>query len=224
MSADAFGTLACIPQRARPFARFVSGRHRATGFRFTFDKHDFVGRRIPRHQTWERELTAWIDTWLDAVATPGLFVDIGANIGWFSLMASRHPRVTKVDAFEPDSVNGFLLDMNVRNNGLDAAITTVGCALGDARGVARLQLAGAARALRRTQCVVVELSRTFSVPAGLDFAGMVDALRELGIEPVFSDHENPVPGFATRCAQDRRTNVAFVRPAASMAGHAAVRC
>jgi FkbM family methyltransferase len=279
MSADALGTLAYVLQRARPFARFVSGRHRATGFRFTFDKHDFVGRRILRYQTWERELTAWIDSYLDTAATPGLFLDIGANIGWFSLMATRHARITKVVAFEPDSVNGFLLDTNVRSNGLDAAITTVGCALGDARGVARLHrykhsnlgqhsllkdfghgsavamvetldhvldqlgladqpiacmkidvegyepcvLAGAAGALRRTQCVVVELSRTFSVPAGLDFAGMVDSLQALGFVPVFSDHENPVPGFATLRAQDRQTTVAFVRPAPSLAPHAPVR-
>lgn len=278
MSADALGTLAYVVQRARPFTRFVSGRHRATGFRFTFDKHDFVGRRILRYQTWERELTAWIDTYLDTVATSGLFVDIGANIGWFSLMATRHACVTKVVAFEPDSVNGFLLDTNVRNNGLDAAITTVGCALGDARGVARLHrykhsnlgqhsllkdfghgsavvmvetldhvldqlgladqpiacmkidvegyeprvLAGAGAALLRTQCVVVELSRTFSVPAGLDFAGMVDSLEALGFVPLFSDHENPVPEFATLRSQDRQTTVAFVRPTASIAAHAAV--
>jgi FkbM family methyltransferase len=265
--ADTLGTLAYVLQRARLFSRFVSGRHRATGFRFAFDKHDFVGRRILRYQTWERELTAWIDDYLDRTATPGLFIDIGANIGWFSLMATRHARVTKVVAFEPDGVNGFLLDTNVRDNGLAESVTTVGCALGDARGVARLHrykhsnlgqhsllkdfghgsavvmvetldhvleqlgladapiacmkidvegyeprvLAGAVKALQRTQAVVVELSRQFSQPAGLDFSGMVDSLEALGFEPVFSDHENPVPGFATLRDQDRQTTVAFVR-------------
>jgi len=279
MSADALGTLAYVLQRARPFARFVSGRQRATRFRFTFDKHDFVGGRILRYQTWERQLTAWIDAYLETVATPGLFVDVGANIGWFSLMAARHPRVEKVVVFEPDSINGFPLDTNVRTNGLDAAVTTVGCALGDARGMATLhrykhsnlgqhsllkdfghggavvmletldhvldQLglaaqpiagmkidvegyeprvpAGASAALRRTQCVVVEPSRTFSVHAGLDFAGMVDSLQARGFAPVLSDQANPVPGFATLRRQDRQTTVAFVPPTASMAVHAVVR-
>ncbi len=264
---DFRGTLAYLAQRARPFTRYVSARHRETGFSFTFDKHDFVGRRIVRYQTWEREMSAWIERTLAARTSPGLFLDIGANIGWFSLLATRHAAVSRVVAFEPDVVNGFLLETNVRNNDLVDRVTTVGCALGAGRGFATLHrykhsnlgqhsllrdfghghcvvavdtldnvlahlgladspiaclkidvegyeplvLQGAAAALRRTDAIVIELSREFSSPAGLDFEGMVDTLGAQGFRPVFSDHQDPVPDLATLRTQDRQTTVAFVR-------------
>ena len=72
-------------------------------------------------------------------------------------------------------------------------------------------LEGAAAALRRTDAIVIELSREFSSPAGLDFEGMVDTLGAQGFRPVFSDHQDPVPDLATLRTQDRQTTVAFVR-------------
>lgn len=268
--ADMLGTLAYIGQRVLPFSRFGRGRHRATGLMFTFDKHDFVGRRILRYQTWEREMSGWLEDYLAAQTAPGLFIDVGANIGWFSLLASRHAAVERVLAFEPDPTNAFLLDTNVAQNRCGERITTIQCALGAGRGFARLGrykhsnlgqhsllrefghgnavvlvdaldavldglqlgeapiacmkidvegyepkvIEGARGALARTRALVVELSRQFSEPAGLDYVGMIDAIAAAGFRPVFSDYDDPLPDIAQLRDKQNQSTIAFVRDGA----------
>lgn len=79
----------------------------------------FVSREITRDGVWEpfetrvmREILRHVDC----------FVDIGANIGWYSVIAGlalqgRGP----VMAFEPDAANFALLVRNMAENGLDRA-------------------------------------------------------------------------------------------------------
>lgn len=53
---------------------------------------------------------------LESILKPGMqFVDIGANIGYYTLIAAQ--RVNKVIAFEPDTLNFNLLWKNVEQNG-----------------------------------------------------------------------------------------------------------
>ncbi|WP_374615166.1 FkbM family methyltransferase [Sphingorhabdus sp.] len=60
----------------------------------------------------EPETIAWIDAWSTA-AGPGVFFDIGANMGIYSLYAAyRHPALA-VYAFEPVSNNYTALQQNV---------------------------------------------------------------------------------------------------------------
>jgi FkbM family methyltransferase len=80
--------------------------------------------------------STWIDARL-AEAPPGLFVDIGANVGWHTLHAARHPSVDAVVAFEPDLFNAYLLDRNLCANCIDKVVVST-CAIGARPRIARL--------------------------------------------------------------------------------------
>lgn len=60
----------------------------------------------------------------------GVFLDIGANIGYYSLMAA-HQGAGKVVAFEPNPAMYGRLQFNIEANGLENRITALPIALGD---------------------------------------------------------------------------------------------
>jgi FkbM family methyltransferase len=76
-----------------------------------------VGHAIHAHGSYEEHVTAAIKETLK----PGMvFVDVGANIGYFSLMAAQLVGAGgKVLAFEPNQRNCTLLQMSVTHNNLD---------------------------------------------------------------------------------------------------------
>ena len=121
----------------RPFVRQAWARHRASGLVYRVNLRDVVGRTILRRQGYEPTLTAWLLGGLDGNA-PGVFLDVGANIGWFSLQLARSGRVGRVVAIEPDVGNHALLQENIRRNGLGERIDAIACAAGADAGLARL--------------------------------------------------------------------------------------
>lgn len=68
------------------------------------------------------------------------FIDVGANIGWFTIMAAKAVGPTgKVIAFEPDPTNFAYLKHNIEANELDNVVA-VQKALSDKPGTLRLNL------------------------------------------------------------------------------------
>lgn len=135
--ADLRGSLSYVLQRLIPFRQPLA-RHRASGLRFRFRPREVVGRHILRYQTYEPAISEWLFKWLASLPGPGLFIDVGANIGWFSLHAARFASVSSVLAFEPDAGNHALLCENIERNALAARVLPVSCALGAACGMALL--------------------------------------------------------------------------------------
>lgn len=91
------------------------------------------------HLSVPNEITEWrVDTfwgkepetlaWINTFEPDDLFVDIGANIGLYSLYAAltRHVNVL---AFEPESLNYALLNRNIHLNGLDKQVKAYALAL-----------------------------------------------------------------------------------------------
>jgi FkbM family methyltransferase len=113
-------------------------RIRAKQSKLSFFVHwrDLIGRHIAKYGTHEPLLTQWMATYL-ATSTRGIFVDIGANLGWHSLHAAQHEAVDAVVAFEPDAFNAWLLDRNLSLNGIDKVIVNT-CAVGAQCGSIRL--------------------------------------------------------------------------------------
>ncbi len=113
-------------------------RTRAASSRLVFYVHhrDAIGRHIAKYGAHEPLLTRWLGEYL-ARARPGLFVDIGANIGWHALHAARYPNVDSVVAFEPDPFNFALLERNSAANGF-ANVICKAVAIGDKPGMLRL--------------------------------------------------------------------------------------
>ena len=75
---------------------------------------DIVGRYITYFGIWEPSMTAW----LRATLKPGdTFVDVGANVGYFTLLASDLVGPTgRVVAVEPSAATRRLLERNVSSN------------------------------------------------------------------------------------------------------------
>jgi FkbM family methyltransferase len=106
------------------------------GLSFYVHHRDLLGRHIAKYGRHEPIPTGWLNDYL-ASARPGLFIDVGANLGWHAVHAAQHRAVETVVAFEPDPFNAWLLDRNLALNRVDKAI--VCCeAVGAKSGTARL--------------------------------------------------------------------------------------
>jgi FkbM family methyltransferase len=109
--------------------------------RFRMETHGradvFISTAIEDWGSWEASNTAFL---LQMLGTPADFVDVGANIGWFTLVAA-HALVGRgqVHSFEPDPAHLGKLKANVAINRLDN-VTINGCALADRTGEASFYL------------------------------------------------------------------------------------
>jgi hypothetical protein len=68
---------------------------RATGSQLKFFVHhrDLIGRHIAKYGTHEPVPTRWLENYLTH-APKGIFIDVGANLGWHAVHAARHPSVS----------------------------------------------------------------------------------------------------------------------------------
>ena len=103
-----------------------------TAHGFTVDGHtsDLIQRYLYVFGVWEPDVTRWLRGHLQ----PGdVVVDIGANIGWFSLLAASCVGPSgRVLAFEPVPSIADALEANVRRNGLPVDVHRV--VVGDSGG------------------------------------------------------------------------------------------
>ena len=97
-----------------------------------------VSRSIRQRGIWEPYETQLL---LSLLQPEHVFVDVGANVGYFSVLAaSVLSEAGQVFAFEPDPENFRLLQASLAHNGLASRVTAVEAALADRDGEARLFL------------------------------------------------------------------------------------
>ncbi|MFD8156797.1 FkbM family methyltransferase [Streptomyces malaysiensis] len=111
--------------RDRPLHRLARTRFGAT---FAVDTQDLIQRYLYLFGVWEPHMTRWLQRRLK----PGdVFVDVGANIGYYSVLASRLVGGSgKVAAVEASPTFLGLLQRHARRNGC-ANIRTVNAAVSD---------------------------------------------------------------------------------------------
>ncbi|MEZ5502207.1 MAG: FkbM family methyltransferase [Halioglobus sp.] len=98
----------------------------------------YVSRRLREEGIWEPFETSLL---LGLLRPGDVFVDVGANIGYFTILAaSAVGEQGAVFAFEPDPDNYRLLCANAVLNGLAHCVTAVEAALSDAAGEGQLFL------------------------------------------------------------------------------------
>ena len=98
----------------------------------------FVSRRIREEGIWEPYETSLL---LSLLQPGDVFVDVGANIGYFSVLAASVVGGSgEVFAFEPDPDNFSLLCANAEMNDLGDRINAVEAGLSDVQGVGNLFL------------------------------------------------------------------------------------
>ena len=91
--------------------------------------------RVDTLRTKEPDTLAWIA----GFAADDVLVDIGANVGMYSIWAAK-TRGVRVFAFEPESQNYALLCKNIVLNGLSERVVAYCLALSDERAYSRLFL------------------------------------------------------------------------------------
>ena len=129
-------------QAERPAGEAFTGEtvNACEGFLIRVDPADYaVGHTVARTGSYEPDVSATLRQLLPRGAT---FVDIGANIGWFSLLAASLVGPTgRVIAIEPNPRNVALLRQSAKDNGFDN-IDVVAVALGERPGAAALETDG----------------------------------------------------------------------------------
>lgn len=110
--------------------------------RFPFYIHDdndvFISEKIRRRGVWEQFETRLL---LSLLRPGDQVLDIGANIGWYTIGAARRVGAAgHVFAFEPDAHNHAILTANIRESGLSNA-TAIRAALGRTAGRAEIRRA-----------------------------------------------------------------------------------
>ena len=104
--------------------RFVLGRKHMVarspkyGLEMKFRSPDGGGRAIYKRGLYEEPLTNFLVQSLEFEDGDIVF-DVGANIGWYSCVLSRHAPGADIFAFEPDPENFELLRDNVERNSCD---------------------------------------------------------------------------------------------------------
>ncbi len=79
-----------------------------------------------------------IPKWIDTFDQNSVFIDIGANIGLFSLYAAKKNH--KVIAIEPESLNFACLNLNIKDNNLNDKINAFPIALNNKFEISNLNL------------------------------------------------------------------------------------
>lgn len=94
----------------------------------------YISGSIHRSGMWDAGITRLLQTLLRREKKRGgqLFVDVGANIGYFSLIAADHGH--RVIAFEPMRANSWRLVSSVKRNGMEAQWTLYENAVSDKAG------------------------------------------------------------------------------------------
>jgi len=95
-------------------------------------------RAIMKDRIWESKDTHWL---LQILREGDTFLDIGANVGYYTLIAAKRVGETgRVYAFEPDPESFAILERNLRINGL-SNVTAEQKAVSSGKGILTLYIA-----------------------------------------------------------------------------------
>lgn len=87
----------------------------AMGLRLRVRAADAMGRYLFKRGAHEPELTHFVQHHVQ-IRPGGVFLDIGANLGWYSLLLAKRFPSARIHAYEPEPQNHALLLENVRRN------------------------------------------------------------------------------------------------------------
>lgn len=106
------------------------------GLDFEVDSLSDISLRVLTTGSYEPEFVEALDSLLPE--TPGVVINIGANVGMIALHLADRFQEIEVVAFEPNPAAFTLLEKNIVRNKMSDRIRTVACCIGDSNGVVRL--------------------------------------------------------------------------------------
>lgn len=85
----------------------------------TYGKHDYISYFIDLHKCWEPNITNLVDTIIqNSNDVENIILDIGCNIGYYSLISARFPNITKVYSIDGNVNNLQLLSKSIILNNI----------------------------------------------------------------------------------------------------------
>jgi len=123
------------------------------------------------------------------VLRQGVFVDIGAYVGFYTVLAARHG--WRVVAFEPNPINLILLRYNIALHGVRDRVVVVDKAAGDVHGYARFSISSSPsessftkylRSELRLLDIVVEVVTIDTVLESLDVKDFDNLIMKVDVE------------------------------------------
>jgi len=148
--------------------------------------------------------------WIGSFTPGAVLVDIGANVGMYTIWAATTRHVT-VHAFEPESQNYALLNRNIALNGLGNQVKAYCVALSDQRIYSELhlsgfQIGGSCHSLGER----VDFAHRPMMPAFSQgcIADRLDDLVESGVLPVPDYIKIDVDGFEPKVIAGARRTIA----------------
>ncbi len=125
-----FGILKLVGLQSKHFKKKTP-----TGAFFWCNNQEHIERQIFWYGYYESCETKWL---LPYLSEQNVFCDIGANIGYYSVLAAHANPLNVVIAFEPSVINAKRLQENVSLNGIEKQVTLVPFAVGRNAGNATL--------------------------------------------------------------------------------------
>lgn len=118
--------------------KYMIGDSPKYNLKFKFRTPDSVGRAIYKNGLYEEDITDYLLNNLELKVGDIVF-DVGANIGWYSNLFSKHFPDVEVHCFEPDPGNYEILKSNLeRNNSKNVVSNNIG--IGERKDVMKLYL------------------------------------------------------------------------------------
>lgn len=172
----------------------------------TADETDLIARKI-QEGSYEAPLPMVLAAAVSR--TSGLFLDVGANNGVYSLIASGARQGVRIVAFEPFPPVLELLRENIRLNGLEDRISVVEIALSDEPGMFPIYLPDQAHGLVETSA---SLQKDFI--AGSESAMMVQTRRldDVPLDAAVSVIKVDIEGFELEFLRGAEATIARDRP------------
>jgi len=138
----------------------------------------------------------------------GVFVDVGAYVGFYTVLAARHG--WRVVAFEPNPISLVLLRYNIALHGVGDRVVIVGKAAGDVHGYARFSMSSSPSESSFTKYLRSELKLLDIV---VEVTTIDSALESLGVKDFDSlVVKVDVEGFGLRVLRGARKTIERFRP------------
>lgn len=84
---------------------------------YNYGKNDYISKSIINFGTWEPNITNVFNNIIENhVSTNHTIIDIGCNIGYFSLICAKHNKVANVYSLDGNATNINMLSLSCRRN------------------------------------------------------------------------------------------------------------
>ncbi len=138
----------------------------------------------------------------------GVFVDVGAYVGFYTVLAAKHG--WRVVAFEPNPINLIVLKYNIALHGVEDRVVIVSKATGDVQGYARFSIASSPSESSSTKYLQDELRL---VDVVVEVTTIDSVLESLGVKDVNSlVVKVDVEGFGLRVLRGAMRTIERFRP------------